>query len=149
LDAEVRQWAVTAGLGPAASLPTHARPAGIAELRTAIRHAGVTVGSHTVQHPNLTRLDAADLQRELLASKAWLQDRFGNAAIPWLAYPYGLVSDGVAAAAAAAGYVGAFRVSGGWIPKSLVEPHQLPRLNVPSQLSTDGFVLRISGLLAR
>jgi peptidoglycan/xylan/chitin deacetylase (PgdA/CDA1 family) len=148
LEDEVTAWAARAGL-ERTEPPRHARTADLSTLRDAVSRPGITLGSHTVRHPNLTRLDAAQLDRELIDSRAWLEAEFGAAAIPWLSYPYGLASERVAAAAARAGYTGAFRVSGGWMPAGRSALHCLPRLNVASGLSRDGFSLRISGLLAR
>jgi len=66
--------------------------------------------------------------------------------IPWLSYPYGLASRTVEAAAAAAGYTGALALGGGWFVPARVNCYAVPRVNVPSGLSLNGFVLRTSGL---
>jgi peptidoglycan/xylan/chitin deacetylase (PgdA/CDA1 family) len=144
----VTAWAATAGLDRTEP-PSHARTADLAALRAAVSRPGITAGSHTVRHPNLTRLDPAELHRELVDSRSWLEAQCGAVAIPWLSYPYGLACERVAAAAAQVGYAGGFRVSGGWIPQPRPALHDLPRLNVASGLSLAGFSLRISGLLAR
>ena len=69
----------------------------------------------------------------------------------WLSYPYGLTSPTAAQAVERAGYVGAFLVEGGWLPRQqrFYHPFALPRLNVPAGLSVEGFQLRLSGLLKR
>jgi peptidoglycan/xylan/chitin deacetylase (PgdA/CDA1 family) len=144
----VEEWMASEHGASPARLPPHACAARLPDLEAALQHPGITLGSHTVRHPNLTCLAAAELQHELQESKSWLEERFGGAAVPWLAYPYGITTEEVAAAAAALGYAGAFRVSGGWLPRQSPARYELPRLNVPSRLSSDGFALRISGLLA-
>ncbi len=144
-DAAVRQWAVDMGLEMVAADP-YAVAATEEELRTAVRHAGITLGSHTWSHPNLARLEPVELTSELSRPLLWLQERFPSATVAWLTYPYGLSSLAVERAAAAAGYRGALRASGGWGPASPTNLPSLPRFNVPAGLSDHGFRLRISGL---
>jgi hypothetical protein len=69
--------------------------------------------------------------------------------LPWLTYPYGLSSPEAERVAAAEGYAGALRVSGGWMgPANAVNRFALPRYNVPAGLSIRGFDLRTAGILA-
>lgn len=118
-----------------------------AELAEAARVPGIALGAHSWSHPDLRVLDPPALADELAQPLGWLRARFA-CVVPWLAYPYGLASDAVERAAAEAGYRGAFRVDGGWMPlgAAAVRPHALPRMNVPAGLSLDGFHLRISGV---
>jgi peptidoglycan/xylan/chitin deacetylase (PgdA/CDA1 family) len=115
------------------------------ELRDAAAVPGITFGSHSWSHPNLIALNPAEIHYELIEPLHWLRERFDNV-VPWLAYPYGLSSEVVRQAAAAAGYMAALRVSGGWLPKEPLSRYALPRFNVPSGLSNDGFALRTAGL---
>lgn len=142
----VLAWAAGQGILPDASpLP---RIATEAELARAASRPGVTLGAHSWDHPNLAALRPAELAPELARPLAWLRERFPAATVPWLAYPYGLHSPSVVAAAAAAGYTGALRVDGGWVDgPALARPHALPRLNIAAGLSLDGFRLRLAGLL--
>lgn len=146
LDPVIRSRALRAGLIERVPAP-YALAATEAELKGATRVAGITLGSHTWSHPNLTRLDAAELRQELVLPLEWLRERF-DGVIEWLSYPYGLSSPAVERAAAEVGYEGALRVAGGWIPTRDPDRYSLPRLNVPAGLSHDGFCLRLSGLLA-
>lgn len=50
--------------------------------------AGMTIGSHTLSHPRLARLNAADRRREIIDSKARLEDALG-APVTSFCYPYG------------------------------------------------------------
>jgi len=117
-----------------------------AELQEAVAVPGITLGSHSWSHPDLTRLNDEELQQELQRPLQWLYDRF-ESVTPWLAYPYGRSSATVRNAVAEAGYTGALLVSGGWISPETCEPFEVPRLNVPSGMSQDGFALRIAGVL--
>jgi peptidoglycan/xylan/chitin deacetylase (PgdA/CDA1 family) len=118
-----------------------------AELREAAAVPGITLGSHSWSHPDLTALDPAELHNELMLPLHWLRDRFDNF-ISWLSYPYGRSSPLIEQAAAAAGYRAALRVSGGWLPVKEQARYALPRYNVPAGLSNAGFTLRIAGLFA-
>lgn len=133
--------AVTIAPGPASS----ARIGTESQLVKAAARPGISIGSHTWWHPNLSSLDAASLDAELTRSRQWLEGRFPRM-VPWVSYPYGLFTETVQRAAERAGYRGAFRIDGGWMPESLRSPYALPRLNIPAGLSTNGFRLRLAGL---
>ncbi len=132
---------------PAHALPREALTATEDELHDALcRHPGLSLGSHSWSHPNLTRLEPVRLHDELERPLAWLRERF-SAVVPWISYPYGLHSEEVRAAAARAGYRGGVTQSGGWITTDTGDPFAIPRLNVPAGLSLNGFIARVSGIL--
>lgn len=58
-----------------------------AEIRE-LTKAGVTFGSHTVSHPDLTKLSAGDVSAELRKSREALEDRLGMP-VSHFAPPYG------------------------------------------------------------
>ena len=144
----VRAHAVAHGWN-AATVPEHAHAASAAELEQALADPHLTLGAHSWSHPALPQLDDAPLAEELRRPLEWLRLRFPRAVVPVVAYPYGLADARVARAAEAAGYDAGLRVAGGWLPPGAVDKFQLPRLNVPGGISEDGFLLRVSGLLAR
>lgn len=115
------------------------------QLEAAISKPGITLGSHSWSHPNLCALTGTELETELAKPLQWLQSRFATVAT-WLSYPYGCFNDNVQNVAQKVGYVGSFRIDGGWIPQSAPRPHAIPRLNIPSGLSLNGFRLRLAGL---
>ena len=129
----------------ARDMPAWARTAGEDELARAVG-AGMTVASHSMSHANLAVLDGASLEEEVKAPMTWLRERFPAAFLPFLAYPYGLTSPAAEAAALRAGCRGAFLVSGGYMPRRDAPAARLPRLNIPSGVSSAGFALRAAGL---
>jgi peptidoglycan/xylan/chitin deacetylase (PgdA/CDA1 family) len=143
-DVAVRGWAVEQGIQIHSPVP-NAVGATVDELAAAARCPGITFGSHTWSHPNLTALDLTELRMQVERPLTWLRERFENV-VPWLSYPYGLTSPAVEAVVREAGYSGALRVDGGWIPEQIASPFALPRYNVPAGLSDAGFQLRSSGL---
>jgi peptidoglycan/xylan/chitin deacetylase (PgdA/CDA1 family) len=94
------------------------------ELRTAAEQ-GVEIGAHTVSHPHLTRLTDAELERELVDSKARIEDEVGRPA-RLLAYPYGEHDARVHEAVRAAGYDAAFAQ---WPGSSIRNRCALPRVS--------------------
>jgi Predicted xylanase/chitin deacetylase len=57
-----------------------------------ISRAGVTIGSHGLDHRSLGSLDAAELWRQVSDSRKQLEDRLGLS-VESLAYPYGTMRD--------------------------------------------------------
>jgi peptidoglycan/xylan/chitin deacetylase (PgdA/CDA1 family) len=90
------------------------------ELREMAQSGLVTVQSHTFWHPNFhterARLAPAAyrafVDTQLVRSKAVLESKLG-VKISMLAWPFGIVDDDLEAAAARAGYDGAFAYAGG------------------------------------
>lgn len=123
------------------------RIASVADLRVAIDSGPFTVGSHTRTHANLLAVNDLDLRDELSGSRDELESAWGDRAIPWLAYPYGLTSERVVEAVQAAGYEGAFLISGGVLHRPVRAMHMLPRINVPASMTLAGLRLRVAGLL--
>lgn len=143
-DSKVRAWAESTGF-ELNSVPSLWRTASKEELRQANAQPGIALGSHTWSHPNLARLEPAEIREELEKSLQWLRSEFHDA-IPWLSYPYGSYSDDVMRVAAEVGYDAATLISGGWTRAPVRSPTAVPRLNIPSGLSTHGFSLRTAGL---
>lgn len=142
----ILRWAEERGIAPAAA-PPHARAADERELQDALRHPGITFGSHTWSHPNLARLGRAELLSELRESWTWLAGRFPGRVTPWVAYPYGETSALVGEVAAELGYRGGLRIGGGRLkPARRSASFFLPRYNVPAGLSLRGFRLRVGAL---
>jgi len=144
-DERVRAWAADVRLPSTDSLPAYAVAAADCELRAAVANPGITVGSHTWSHANLASLDPSEVVAEIERARDWLVTEFGQKAIPWLAYPYGMDSPEAHRAAASASYAGGVRIGGGWHVPSHVSRFVRPRMNVPSGLSTAGFRARILG----
>lgn len=85
------------------------------ELRD-LADAGWEIGSHTCSHPHLTQIDDSELRRELIDSKATIEEAI-QAPCTSIAYPYGDVDERVERAAAEAGYL-----AGASIPRVLHAP---------------------------
>ena len=88
---------------------------------------GHEIESHTMSHPQLSRLSDAQLVYELVRAKQTLEAKYG-VPIRYLAYPYGDYDARVINATRAAGYSGAFAAWGGgsWTPqKQWQEPRIL------------------------
>jgi peptidoglycan/xylan/chitin deacetylase (PgdA/CDA1 family) len=144
-DERVRAWAVTNALPISGSQPCYACAATRAELAAALTLPGITVGSHTWSHRNLAALGASDVVAEVRDSRDWLRAEFGDKALNWLAYPYGLDSTEVHRAVAEASYAGALRITGGWHRPSAVSPFARPRFSIGSRLTVAGLRARLNG----
>jgi peptidoglycan/xylan/chitin deacetylase (PgdA/CDA1 family) len=146
-DERVRAWAAKAGIPARDQVPAYAQSATSAELAEALRFRGITLGSHTWSHPNLASLDTVEVATEVCRSRDWLRAEFGERAIDWLAYPYGLESVQARAAVADACYAGALCIGGGWHSPADVSPFARPRFSIGAGLSIAGLRLRLQGAL--
>lgn len=87
--------------------------------------AGADLGSHSMTHPDLRKLDDARLDHELTESKRLIEESTGRECSTF-AYPFGLYDDRVVAAVRRAGY----RMAFGWLPGPW-DPFAAPRLPGP------------------
>jgi peptidoglycan/xylan/chitin deacetylase (PgdA/CDA1 family) len=88
---------------------------------------GVAVGAHGLSHVPLTGLDAAALGRELAEARCTLGAWAGQP-VDLLAYPFGAFDARVRAAAAAAGFRGAFTTQLAAVPPAC-DPLAVPRVD--------------------
>ena len=79
-------------------------PMSWAELNR-LAEAGWEIGSHTLSHPDLTKVDDETLELELVESRSICEQRLGGRPCTSVAYPYGAVDVRVEAAARSAGYL--------------------------------------------
>jgi peptidoglycan/xylan/chitin deacetylase (PgdA/CDA1 family) len=79
------------------------------ELKSLKDHPLLTIGSHSVSHPNLTRLDQARTTSELSDSKARLETVLGRA-VTLFSFPHGAHNAGTLSLARAAGYERVFTI---------------------------------------
>lgn len=99
-----------------------------AEGLRALSEAGIEIGSHTVTHPQLTKVDEATVAAELGDSA----DEIEAAGLPRprsFAYPHGEWSQAIAAAAQEAGYSAAFTIDCGAVQAGS-DRNALPRIEV-------------------
>ena len=71
------------------------------------KHPLITIGSHTNNHPFLTKVSEKDLYEELVQSKKYLESLTGKK-IEYFAYPYGDYNKDVATLVKKVGYKAAF-----------------------------------------
>jgi peptidoglycan/xylan/chitin deacetylase (PgdA/CDA1 family) len=107
--------------------------------------AGWEIGSHTCTHPHLTQVDDDALRRELVESRATVEERMGRPCAT-LAYPYGDYDERVVEAAAAAGYAAA-----GTLPARLHSERALawPRVGIYHSDDERRFRMKVSRVMRR
>lgn len=109
----------------------------------AMRDEGHRIESHTLNHPTLTETSDAELARQLVDSRAALDDRLGGSHTA-LAYPFGAWSERVVVAASAAGY----RVAVGTEDRAhhrASEIMRLGRLTLTSEDTIERFAAMVRG----
>jgi peptidoglycan/xylan/chitin deacetylase (PgdA/CDA1 family) len=107
---------------------------------------GMEVGAHTYSHPNLARLGADELRKELTSSKAIIEDRLGRR-VDTMAYPFGLarahVNNQVIEAVRDAGYESAASILYRDVRPGDA-PHTIPRFFV-KQDDAESLRLKVLG----
>jgi peptidoglycan/xylan/chitin deacetylase (PgdA/CDA1 family) len=72
----------------------------------ALAASGWEIDAHTLTHPDLTTLDAAELRRQVAGSRAWIRRHVGGR-VDFFCYPAGLYDAAVLGAVRSAGFRGA------------------------------------------
>jgi peptidoglycan/xylan/chitin deacetylase (PgdA/CDA1 family) len=103
---------------------------------------GVEIGSHTVSHPHLTRVDDRRLERELRESRERIEEELGTRC-RFVAYPDGDNDERVRAAVREAGYDAAFALPGRSRPYNRLA---VPRVGVWRKDGVARFTLKTSAL---
>jgi peptidoglycan/xylan/chitin deacetylase (PgdA/CDA1 family) len=105
-----------------------------------LHDAGMELGSHTLTHRDLRKLDDETLEREVRESKAGIEAVTGEPCRTF-AYPYGLYDDRVIRAVRDAGYALAFT----WAPGPW-KPLEAPRLRPPPRAGAGELALELLGV---
>jgi peptidoglycan/xylan/chitin deacetylase (PgdA/CDA1 family) len=122
------------------------RPMNWEEARS-LAAQGFEIGSHTVDHPILSRLDLEALRRELRASKSRIEEAAGTTCFA-IAYPNGKSSDispAVVAETEAAGYDLGFAMDERLHPLS-GDRFRISRVSAPGHAPLGALRVRASGL---
>jgi peptidoglycan/xylan/chitin deacetylase (PgdA/CDA1 family) len=105
--------------------------------------SGIEIGSHTVDHANLARSSAGNVQFELVGSKQALEKLVGHPVLSFC-YPSGQYNGGVAAAVQAAGYSDATTTAFGYV-HYLANRYTWSRLRISGGESMASFADAILG----
>jgi len=132
-----RDWigALEAELGPPAS---GERSVLTWEEVRQLRGKGIEIGSHTLDHPVLSRMEAAEAERQIVESRRLLEERL-DAPVRFFAYPNGKRDDltpEVVAAVRRAGYRAALTTIEGRA-SSNSDPYRIERVGVTLGACTD------------
>jgi len=102
---------------------------------------GVEIGSHTVDHVDLTRQSGDGMRYQLAESKAALERLLGHAVLSFC-YPYGRSSPGATASVQAAGYRDATSTQFGFV-HTLADRYTWTRLRITGGEGLDQFALAL------
>ena len=101
--------------------------------------AGIEIGSHTRSHPNLTKLAATELEKEVAQSRRGVE-RLAGQSIDYFAYPGGFYNAEVTRKTEQSGYTGAFTVLPGVNRPDKDNPYLLRRIPVFSYTDFDAIL---------
>jgi len=114
---------------------------------SALIAAGWEVDSHTIDHPDLTTVDAARLRYEIAQSRAELKARF-HIPVNFFCYPAGRYDAAAVAAVQAAGYLAATTTQPGLAKPDEADRFTLNRVRVNNGVSGSTLVAQLAGLAA-
>ena len=98
------------------------------EVRMLAEEPGITIGSHTISHPFLSRINADRSQTEIQDSKNIIEEKLGKA-VNYFCYPSGDFLDKDVEFVKQAGYRAAVSVSPG-LNRTLLSPFTLKRTEI-------------------
>ncbi len=107
--------------------------------------AGWELDSHTIDHPDLTTVDAATLKHEVADSRAELKRRFG-VPVNFFCYPAGRYDAAAIAAVRAAGYLAATTTEPGLAQPDEADRFTLHRVRVNNGVSGSALVAQLASL---
>ena len=114
-----------------------------AELRELSAHALIEIGSHTLSHPMLSSLSAADSHSEITQSKSIIENELGHA-INSFCYPAGNHTTREIESARSAGYQTAVTVKPG-VNRRNTNPLALKRLEITFRDEPGNLKLKLDG----
>jgi peptidoglycan/xylan/chitin deacetylase (PgdA/CDA1 family) len=114
------------------------------QIRTLIG-AGWELDSHTIDHPDLTTVDAATLRHEVADSRAQLKARF-HVPVNFFCYPAGRYDAAAIAAVRAAGYLAATTTEPGLALPDQADRFTLHRVRVSNGVSGAALVGQLASL---
>lgn len=97
------------------------------QIREMVKY-GISFGSHTVNHPDLTKLDRKYVEYELRNSKQTLEEKLGQE-VNFLSYPFSKYNSSVLEEVKKAGYQNAFTISSNGSAKNF-DPFAIQRIGV-------------------
>ncbi len=110
----------------------------------ALRDAGLTLGSHTLSHPNLKRMAGAGAEREIRDSRVRIEQEIG-CSVDHFSYPYGRRTRAIERLVRAAGYRTAV-VTGQRCNARFASLHRLFRLRVDGRDGAEGVQRALAGI---
>jgi peptidoglycan/xylan/chitin deacetylase (PgdA/CDA1 family) len=113
------------------------------EVRALSTESLITIGSHTITHPFLSRMSNSDVQREIVDSKRIIEDKIG-AVIQYFCYPSGDFTLREQKHAQQAGYKAAVSVAPG-VNRNLHNPFSLRRTGMSDKDDENDLRLKLKG----
>ena len=107
----------------------------------ALRDAGMEIGAHTIDHYDLTTLDPAEADRQIVQSKVDIEQRLGIG-VQSFCYPTGLYNWSIEEQARAANYLSATTTR--W-DGDYSDMMALPRRRISGGVGVDGFAATVLG----
>lgn len=105
----------------------------------------IRMGSHLLHHQDLTSLDSASADRELLDSKKTIEDHTGRECSSFC-FPWGKHNDAAIQAVRRAGYANSvITTQGRWGKNDLLDRYRIPRADIRRDYTLDDFQAVVRG----
>ena len=103
---------------------------------------GITIGSHTLDHPHLTKITPSEAKRQIIESKKLLEKGLGKR-VRYFCYPYGDVNPAIVQWVKESGYEAATTTKPG-LASARLNPYLLNRIRITGHFNHQIFIQQLN-----
>jgi len=135
-------WATDKDLDKASSELNNEKMLSDEQIKTMIKSGLIEIGSHTLDHPNLCKLNKKEQEKQLLESKKQIEKIF-DIKCDAFAYPFGFYDEDSLSIVENAGYTNATTTVNGVFDKNKYSNFEIPRIMISGRQGLFAFILKM------
>ena len=135
-------WATDKDLDKASSELNNEKMLSDEQIKTMIESGLIEIGSHTLDHVNLPKLNKEEKEKQLLESKKQIENIFGTKCDSF-AYPFGFYDEDSVKIVENIGYTNATTTVNGVFDKNRYSNFEIPRIMVSGREGLFAFILKM------
>ncbi|MGD9625489.1 MAG: polysaccharide deacetylase family protein [Arcobacter sp.] len=135
-------WATDKDLDKASSELNSEKMLSDEQIKIMIESGLIEIGSHTLDHVNLPKLNKEEKERQLIESKKQIEEKF-DIKCDSFAYPFGFYDKDSVAIVKSSGYTNATTTVNGVFDKNKYSNFEIPRIMVSGRQGLYSFILKM------